>query len=54
MRDGLEFFCTELHLIVNHDVMRRLGRALEGTVSLEEKINYGESAFPCFENQVDS
>ena len=40
MGDGLKFFGAELHFIKNHDVVRRSCSALDGTVCLEEEIDW--------------
>ena len=41
MGDGLKLVSPKLHLIKNHDVVRRFCRALDGSVCLEEEIDYG-------------
>lgn len=46
MGDGLKFFSAKLHFIKNNDVVRRFCRALEGSVCLEEKIDYRGVSIP--------
>lgn len=44
MGNGLEFVGAKLHFIENYDIVRRLCRALEGSVRLEEKIDCRSSS----------
>ena len=46
MGDGLKFFSAKLHLIKNHDIVRRFCRALEGSVCLEEEVDYRRVRIP--------
>ncbi len=46
MGDGLKFFSAKLHFVKNHDIVRRFCRALEGSVCLEEEVDYRRVSIP--------